>query len=91
MFYSKRLKNIRLRYNFYKSESYSRALKFLYLKINKNFCFLKEKIAVSKNIIHNMCLYSSKSCSLTREYKVSRIVFREKASVGFFFGLKKAS
>ena len=44
-----------------------------------------------KSQIKNFCIYSGRSRSVLRHYKVSRIVLRELSSKGYFFGMKKAS
>lgn len=39
----------------------------------------------------NICIVSQKAKSISRKLKVSRIVLRDKANIGFFFGLVKLS
>jgi len=91
MFLKKKNNNIKQRYNFSINEVKYTFFKFLFLALRFKFLFFKFKATIIKNEIYNMCIYSSKSYSIKRKFKVSRIILKEKADLGIFFGLKIAS
>jgi ribosomal protein S14 len=45
----------------------------------------------SKTRIRNRCILTGRSRSVYKQFRVSRIVFRNLASQGFIMGIKKAS
>lgn len=45
----------------------------------------------SKTRIRNRCILTGRSRSIYKQFRVSRIVFRNLASQGFIMGVKKAS
>ena len=50
------------------------------------------RIQLKKNSFYkNICIFSKKSKSIIKLFKVSRAMLREKSNVGFFFGLNKLS
>jgi ribosomal protein S14 len=56
----------------------------------------KEKLNIKyklgyKTTLRNYCVVSGRSRGVIKSFKVSRIIFRELGSKGFFTGLKKAS
>jgi ribosomal protein S14 len=91
MIFLKQHYNKNQRFIFYIFEVHSKILKYIYLKLKEKFFLVTNSISSHKNLVYNMCLFSSKSCSLFRKYRVSRIFLRNQAYFGFFFGLKKAS
>ncbi len=77
--------------NFIK-EVYYKLYKLLvfFFKTNK---LLGQLILEKKKHIYyrNICIFSKKAKSISRELKVSRILVRELSNKNFFFGLRKIS
>jgi len=98
MKYKRFLKDITQRQTYNNSEIVQRLIKILefWANDNKSFFFFKNisKTYVNqkshKTQIKNFCIYTGRSRAVLRHYKVSRIVFRELSSNGYFFGIKKA-
>jgi len=89
MIYFKKEKNVKLRLFFNTIETRVRVLKFLHLVLKPPL--FKPSLLHLKNLVYNMCHLSSKSVSMHRYYKISRVTLRESANKGLFFGLRKAS
>ena len=59
----------------------------LVLRVNANFKLAEESIYLPK--IRNYCVETGRARGVLRSFKVSRMVFKDQASNGFFVGIKK--
>lgn len=99
MRYSRRIQDNKRRKLYKKTEIFQKVLKYLYvLKTELVFKTLLKrkinlfyKINLFKSRIKNYCVITTRSRGIVTNYKVSRIIFRELGSGGYFSGLKKAS
>src|SRR5689334_7235165 len=97
MVFFKKIKSLKQRKLFYIYELYFKIIKLLLFSLRfhningKILAFKLSRLIQTKNQIHNLCIITSKSNSLSRKYKISRHEFRNLVSFGFFFGVKKAS
>jgi ribosomal protein S14 len=81
------------------NEIFQRLFKILQLQMLDNnsrffFHWFSNKIVskyVYKSQVRNICIFSGRSRAVLREWKVSRIFFRELTCKGFFFGIQKGS
>jgi ribosomal protein S14 len=96
----KRLNRDIIRRKLYKnSEIFQRVIKVILLDVNqtKFKCMLKQLIVQTlkknsyKTQIKNFCIFSGRSRSIYKQFKVSRINILKLSCCGYFFGLKKAS
>ena len=93
------LKNIKQRKLYNQSELFQKVLKilFLYIKnsiiklIIQKYFLLIFSSNYYKTTIKNFCVFSGRSRSICRKFKVSRIVFKKLGERGLFFGLQKHS
>jgi len=92
-------RDIKKRKLFKKTELFQRVLKALFLYTNnvqlmhsvRFILFNKLTVDAFRTRVHNYCVVSGRARGVYRDVKVSRIVFRNLAAKGLFFGLKKAS
>ena len=92
MLYFKEVKTIIQQKNYIKKEIYYKLYKLfvIFLKINNLLGQLLSQF--QKHIFYkNICIFSKKSKSVIRLFKISRAMLREKSNLGFFFGLHKLS
>jgi len=89
MVYYKREKNRIARISFFIYELYFKLIKLILIKLGTVFIFHRKNWCTNR--LRNICVVSSKMCSLSRYFKVSRIILRQFSNLGYFFGLKKAS
>jgi ribosomal protein S14 len=75
-------------------------IKEVYYKLYKLFIIFLQRNKLLGDLIlkkksslyyRNICIFTSKSKSVSRKLKVSRIMLREVGNKGFFFGLIKLS
>lgn len=93
------LKNLKQRKLYKKTELFQKALKslFLYIKnttiqlIIQKYFLLFFSINFYKTTIKNFCVFSGRSRSIYKKFKVSRIIFKQLGEKGLFFGLQKHS
>jgi len=91
--------DIKKRKVFKKTELFQRVLKVLFLYTNhvqlmhsvRFILFNKMRVDAFRTRVHNYCVVTGRARGVYRDVKVSRIVFRNLAAEGLFFGLKKAS
>jgi ribosomal protein S14 len=99
MTYKRKKKDILRRKSFFKLENEQNVSKFIFYyckdsllkRLEKKDFFYKKKVKSCKTKIKNYCTESGRSRGIIKDFKISRIVFRELGGKGFFFGLKKAS
>jgi len=99
MKYRRRIKDIKKRGLYIKTELAQRALKIICFSFDYSFIyyavlkksFIPKKDLYFKTSIKNFCIVTGRSRAIHKKFKVSRILLRELSSKGYFFGLKKAS
>lgn len=96
MKHKRQLSDIKKRTIYKNIEIFQKILKFLSLYIQNIFISLILQFEflhmfIFKTFIKNYCIISGRSRSIYKNFKVSRISFREIGSKGLFFGLKKLS
>lgn len=97
--YKRKLKDIKKRHLFKKTEFFQQVLKvLLLLKADLSSKYLIQKkliltflIDIFKTRTRNYCIITGRPRGVYSFVKVSRIMFRELGSQGLFFGLKKSS
>lgn len=96
----KRLNRDIIRRKLYKnSEIFQRVIKVIFLEVTQTkFKFMLKQLITQtlkknsyKTQIKNFCVFSGRSRSVYKKFKMSRIVTLELCCKGYFFGLKKAS
>jgi small subunit ribosomal protein S14 len=79
------------RQNFKRHESFMLALKCLKdCNFTKNLKSICPTVVNSRTRVRNRCLLTGRSSSVLSRFRLSRIMFREKALLGFFPGVRKA-
>lgn len=93
MLYFKQQKTLVQQNNYLVKEMYFKLYKLFLIFFKENKKKLSSLILKNKKWIYyrNICIISKKNKSINRVTKVSRIIIREKANIGFFFGLFKLS
>jgi ribosomal protein S14 len=99
MKYRRLIKDVNKRELYIKTELIQRVIKTLFFFFDTNLLyfallnstFITFQYNYFKTHIKNFCIVSGRSRSIHKKFKVSRILLRELASKGYFFGLKKAS
>ena len=84
---------------FYKNEINKNLLKFLAYNTNNSFknrwIYILKLSAFKNNSvssrIHNFCVITGRSKSVLKDFKISRLVFRDKASFSKIIGITKSS
>jgi len=96
MKFKKQIKDFKIRKKFKQIEVFQKVLRFLILCIldisyNLVFQIKLQSILIFKTNIKNFCIFSGRSRSVYRKFKISRILFRFLGNKGFILGLKKNS
>lgn len=91
-------KDYKKRLSYYKEEKKILLLKFIIRSLNLPNTLRKKaqkhfnnNLKISKIKIKNRCIFTSRSKSINKKMKISRITFRKLASEGLILGLKKSS
>lgn len=96
----KRLSRDVIRRKLYKnSEIFQRVIKVILLEATQmKFKFMLKQLSTQtlkkksyKTQIKNFCIFTGRSRSVYKKFKVSRICILKLSCCGYFFGLKKAS
>lgn len=92
MLFFKTQNSLRYQQIYFMKEIYYKLFKILVIFLKANSQLGKLLISKKKSIFFkNTCIFSSRAKSISQKLKLSRIMIREIASKGFFFGLHKLS